>query len=156
MSKLSQFLNSWKYHRTQTIDLLKATPEDKLTFSPSDALGSLSKQFRHLANIQHCYIEAIKTQKIDFTKKIYGKEFDNKNELITALKIEDERMLETLNKLNEKEWDKIIKWGSYNPTVYEHLFWMIDHEIMHHGQLIVYWKLLQFKFPDSWKNWGLV
>ena len=63
MSKLSQFLNSWKYHRTQTIDLLKATPEDKLTFSPSDALGSLSKQFRHLANIQHCYIEAIKTQK---------------------------------------------------------------------------------------------
>ncbi len=139
-----------------TLEMLKATPEDKLLFSPGKGLGSLSKQFRHLANVQHCYIEAIKTGKIDFSKKIYMKDYDKKDTLIEILEKEDETMIKLVEGLKEKDFDKIIYWGGeHNPTVVEHLFWLIDHEVMHHGQLIVYWQLLERKFPESWKVWGL-
>ena len=156
MSPLKKFSNSWKFHRKQTLDLLKAASESNLSFTPGKNLGTLAKQFRHLANTQNCYLKAINIRKVDFSKKIYGKEFDSKIKLIQILKTEDQKLMRVLKKLKADDWNEIILWGGeHNPTIFEHMLWLTDHEVMHHGQLIVYWKLLDNKFPKSWEVWGV-
>jgi uncharacterized damage-inducible protein DinB len=42
------------------------------------------------------------------------------------------------------------KWG-----LDQHLQALIEHEILHHGQLVVYLRTLDLKFPQSWEIWGL-
>lgn len=156
MKELGKFLNSWEYHRPQTIDLLKAASVEDLSFSPGQGMGSLAKQFRHLANVQHCYIEAVRLGKIDFNKKIYGNEFDEKERLLNILQDEDHAMINFLKGLSKEDWERTVDWqAEHTPTVEEHMMWLIDHEVMHHGQLIVYWRLLGKTFPASWRNWGL-
>lgn len=156
MSKLKEFLNSWQFRRRRIFDLLANATEEDLSFSPGGGMGTLAKQFRHLSNVQHVYLEAIKDGKINFSKKIYDKSFDEKEKLIEILKAEDKYMVELLAGLSDQDWEKEIDWGgTHNPKVEEHLDWLIGHETLHQGQLIIYWKLLGRSFPESWKSWNL-
>lgn len=36
-----------------------------------------------------------------------------------------------------------------------HMRALIEHEILHQGELIVYIKALELKLPKSWSLWGL-
>lgn len=57
--------------------------------------------------------------------------------------------------LDDTAFDSIIDWGQEKVDVYEHLQRMVNHETLHHGQLIVYRKALDRAFPASWAAYGL-
>ena len=45
---------------------------------------------------------------------------------------------------------QVIDWGlSENPTLLEHIYWLSQHESLHHGQLIAYCYLLNISLPKS-------
>jgi hypothetical protein len=79
-------------------------------------MGVVGKQFRHIGDVQLCYIEAIKTGKIDFTK--YRRDYSiekSKEKLKQFLNEMDEKLFLLLGKLGPEEINSLkIDWGEKN------------------------------------------
>ncbi len=147
--KLKTQIDSWKTHRNLTYDLLKFLPEEKLNKTVGKNMGSIGKQFRHLGDVQLCYNEAMKTGRIDFSKYRRDYSIENSKEKLTQfLEQMDNEMVILLKKNSDLE----IDWGFAKIPLTQHLQFLIQHEILHHGQLIVYVRSLELHFPESWEE----
>lgn len=115
-------------------------------------MGTLGKQFRHIGDVQLCYTEAIKSGKISFDhyRRDYSLE-NSKQKLLDFLQETDQDFL----RLVEENSGVEIDWFGEKWTLEQHLQALIEHEILHHGQLVVYLRTLNLKFPKSWELWGL-
>lgn len=140
--------------RGLTLDLLADLGPDELQFTPGPGLGPFWKQFRHLGAVQECYLEALHTGSIRFSypDKRYRGGAD-REALLAYLRGLDEEMFALLEGV---DWARTIAWGSDEaPDVAGHLQRLVEHEILHHGEWIVYVRLLGRGFPASWQLWGL-
>ncbi|TSC97092.1 MAG: hypothetical protein CEN88_192 [Candidatus Berkelbacteria bacterium Licking1014_2] len=145
-------ISEWQSIRQLTLDLLDVIPDDKLDFTIGKNMGSLGKQYRHIGDVQLCYSEAIKTGKISFSnyKRDYSIE-NAKEKLKSFLQEIDKEML----KLIEENPQTKIDWFGDKLSLENHINALIQHEILHHGELIVYARTLSLTFPKSWNVWGL-
>lgn len=145
-------IEEWQSMRQLTLDLLDAIPEEKLDFAVGKNMGSLGKQFRHIGDVQLCYSEAIKTGKISFSnyKKDYSIE-NSRKKLKSFLQEVDKEML----KLIKENLQIKIDWFGDKLSLENHMNALIQHEILHQGELIVYARTLGLTFPKSWNVWGL-
>ena len=151
-SELNSKMDNWKLFRNLTYDLLESLPEKMLKETVDKNMGSIGKQFRHIGDVQLCYNEAIKTGKINFSK--YRRDYSIENSKI-KLKQFLEEMDEEMDLLIEKNNNIQIDWGFAKVSLIEHLNFLIQHEILHHGELIVYIRSLELRFPKSWEDlWG--
>lgn len=152
MEKIKQALENWKDIRQLTLDLLNELSGEHLSFSVGKNMGTLGKQYRHIGDVQICYNEAIKTGKIDFNK--YKRDYsieNSKEKLKEFLQNIDQEML----KLIEENPNVKIDWFGEELDLKQHLRALIEHEILHQGELIVYIRNLGLNFPKSWELWGL-
>lgn len=145
-------IEEWQSMRQLTLDLLGAIPEEKLGFAVGKNMGNLGKQFRHIGDVQLCYSEAVKTGKISFSsyKRDYSIE-NSKEKLRGFLQEVDQEML----KLVEKNQEAKIDWFGEEWNLKQHIKALTEHEILHHGELVVYIRTLGLNFPKSWELWGL-
>jgi uncharacterized damage-inducible protein DinB len=150
--EINSTIESWKLFRNLTYDLLESLPESMLKTTVGKNMGSIGNQFRHLGDVQICYNEAIKNCKMDFSK--LSKDYSIENS-----KIKIRHFLEDIDKqtykLIEIKNNVEIDWGYTRVSINEHLNFLIQHEILHHGELIVYIRSLDLRFPKSWEEiWG--
>jgi len=64
-------------------------------------------------------------------------------------------MIDVLKEI--KDVDRRIEWGlgKDNPNILEHLQFLIQHEILHHGQLVAFAYLFSLPIPESIiNNWA--
>lgn len=150
---VGQAYTSWSEVRSQTLALLGLLEEDMLTIEfPRPVFNTFGKQFQELGVVQNAFTIAIKTGNVDFSDM--DVEFDptlitSKDKIRGFLTKHDESLHEVLRE--EKEPSRLINWGlPRNPTLLEHIYWLSQHETLHHGQLIAYCYLLNLDFPESW------
>lgn len=147
------FGSAWTFSRSLTLDLLEEMTESDLLFLPGPQLGAFWKQFRHVGRVQECYIDALSTGKIDFSPE--GKSYDqgpSKEWLQAYLKRLDDSLFALLDDI---DWEAEMDWFGEKVKIFEHLMRLVTHETLHHGQWIVYMRLMNKPFPDSWIVWGL-
>jgi len=147
------FGSAWKFSRGLTLDLLEEMSNSDLLFLPGPQLGAFWKQFRHVGRVQECYIEALNTGVVDFSPE--GKSYDqgpSKKWLQAYLRRLDDSLFESLDKL---DWTDDMDWFGEKVNVFEHMMRLVAHETLHHGQWVVYMRLMNKTFPDSWIAWGL-
>ena len=150
--ELKQLTEDWQAMHQLTLDLLNELPEENLSYTVSKNMGTIGKQYRHLGDVQICYNEAIKTGKINFDKYRRDYSLENSKEKLKAFLLEiNEEML----KLMKENPEIKIDWYGEEWSLKQHLKALIEHEILHHGELIVYIRTLGLKFPKSWRLWGL-
>ncbi len=151
--ELKQLLEDWREMRQLTIDLLDELPEKDLLFTVGKNMGTIGKQYRHIGDVQICYSEAIKNKKIDFSKYRRDYSLESSKEKLKSFLLEINReMIE----LFENNQDVKIDWFGEEWNLKQHLKALIEHEILHHGELVVYIRTLGIKFPKSWSElWGL-
>ena len=151
--ELRGLLDDWNAMRQLTIDLLESLPEKHLLFTVGKNMGTIGKQYRHIGDVQLCYSDAIKTRKISFDK--YRRDY--------SLESSKEKLREFLQEVNvdmlkliEENQEIEIDWFGEKLNLRQHIKALIEHEILHHGELVVYIRILGLKFPDSWGElWGL-
>jgi len=152
-SKLDAFRRYWSFVRGLSLTLLGCLTNSELSYTPGASLGPFWKQFRHVGGVQECYMEALTTGKIRFAyqdKHYHGG--TSKDALLTYLQALDEELLELLQRV---DWSQSIDWDSDSPDVYEHLMRLVRHEVLHHGEWIVYIRLMRKDFPESWEAYGV-
>lgn len=121
--------------------------------SPDAIIGPWWKQFRHVGRVQENYLNAIDTGvvKFGFENATYhgGK---SQEELRKYLQRLDDRLnLVLQTQIQRRE----IDWFGKKLPVAKHLLYVADHELLHHGQWIIYARLMKKKMPASWKLWGV-
>jgi uncharacterized damage-inducible protein DinB len=76
----------------------------------------------------------------------------SKEALRTYLRELDEELLRVVQRL---DGTTTIDWDGKTVGVFRHLVRMASHEILHHGQWILYARLIGKEMPPSWKAWGV-
>ena len=153
MTDSELFKNEWTFTRGLTLELLDSLTDTELAYAPATGLGPFWKQFRHVGRLQECYQEALNTKKItfDYGNKRY-RAGCSQDGLRIYLQQLDQELLQAVGKL---DWNMSIEWEGETATVFQHLMRMLAHEILHHGQWILYARLMGKKMPPSWKAWGV-
>jgi uncharacterized damage-inducible protein DinB len=146
------FFSNWVFARKLTIDLLNSLSEADLLWTPGKEVGQFWKQFRHIGRVQEDYMDALINKSINFslTNKHYNGVPD-RNKLIEYFRNLDQILSE---KLHQIDFAETIDWFGEKVDISEHLSRMLSHEVLHHGQFIVYCQLLKKQYPESWSIWG--
>lgn len=150
---LQPIFDEWKFYRQMTVDLLDSLPENALSFSVGEGMGILAKQFRHLGDIELCYVEALRFGVMDFSRQRKDYSIESSKDRLREFLFEiDDALSNTLEMI---ELEKTIAWGEEQLSLAEHLSALVHHETLHQGELIVYVRVQSLSFPPSWSAWGL-
>ena len=155
MLKLERILSGWRFYRSHTLDFLELLTEEEICYKlPRPGLDTFGKHFLEMAEVQKSYIKALETCKIDFSVGNYDQPeiYKKKSKLRAHFKKMDDYMVKVLKEI--KDFDKVINWGlgKDNPNVFEHLQFLIQHEILHQGQLVAFAYLFSLPIPESIVN----
>jgi uncharacterized damage-inducible protein DinB len=153
MTDLDLFKSEWKFTRGLTLELLDSLTDAELAETPNPNVGPFWKQFRHVGRLQECYQEALNSRKIrfDYQNKRY-RGGCSKNALRAYLRALDRELVQALERV---DWNGTIEWEGGMTSVFQHLMRMLAHETIHHGQWILYARLLEKQLPPGWKAWGV-
>lgn len=158
--EIKKKIDDWKYIQNLGFDILKMLSDEQLNFTVGKNMGTLGEQFRHMARVRFQYAEAIETKKIDDTiEKIDPVVAKSTGKLIELWEKANQKLLNVLEKASPDELENTMidwkYWGIDEMSICDHLNALMDHETLHNGQLIVYLRTMELKFPESWKDWGL-
>ncbi len=143
-------LADWEWTRSLTLKYIESVPDDKLSFSPGHGFGTLGRQLRHMADVQECYLKGLETGEIDFKKKRKDYMMEtSKAKLLAYVKELDEKLKSLMKNLEEEDLNKPVKWQVWenlpDPTIFQAITYMTQHEIFHQGILQLYAALAGFQ-----------
>ncbi len=152
---LKRTISNWRFYRNHTLDFLKILTEEELGKKfPRPGLDTFGKHFLEMAEVQKSYVKALETGKIDFSVGNYDQPeiYEKKSKLTAHFKKIGNYMDDVLKGV--KNFERKIDWGlgEDNPNILEHLQFLIQHEILHHGQLIAFAYLFSLPIPESIVN----
>ena len=158
--EIQKQIESWQWIQGLAFDILKMLSDEQLGLTIGKNMGTLGEQFRHMIRVRFQYAEAIENRKIDNTiEKIDPEVAKSKTELIELWEKANKKLLAVLENANPDELENTMinwkHWGVDEINIHEHLNFLMDHETLHEGQIIVYLRTHDIKFPESWKAWGL-
>ncbi len=152
-SEIRQWVETWQQTRTLTYDLLRALPYAVMNFSPHPEFGTLARQIRHAADIQACYIAAVRSGKMDFSIQPKKRALEQSKENLEAyLRQLDEELVTVLHDLTPEQHARSIDWGTEKLTLLQHLMGLLQHETLHHGMWAFYAKIADLPLPQTWKD----
>lgn len=147
--KLIQDLkNAWRNCNCATIDFCQSVPSDKWLNKPFELrFRSFAWEFACLTRVRYCYLKALRTGVFLFN---YQEDIPDKDILAKMNKQEVLMRLQNLSKELLLEIEKI-------KTNYQiqRVIWLLQHERIHQGKLMLYFSNADFKLPKSFvKTWG--
>ena len=165
-SEVKMLVDTFKLHRKLTLDLLCSIDSEQLSIKPISNAGTFGKQFRHILNIERCYVDSIINGSLTFFRPHIDHTLEtSKERLLQELDLEDGKLEDSLKdiewqKANEKYIDcsqVVIYLGddSRQASPIQILSWLTEHEILHDGELALYARGVGMKVPVSWIMWGL-
>ena len=165
-SESETLLENYKLHRKLTRDLLLSLNSEQLSLKPFSVSGTFGKQFRHLLDIEKCYVESLLNGFLAFYRSDIDHSLEtNSDRLIQELDREDAKLEKFFKgirreKANEKYVDctqavQYLGDNNIRASPVRILSWLIEHEILHEGELLLYVKTERMEFPKSWMIWGL-
>lgn len=151
--QFDRFIEEHKFDRILTLDLLQSLSAEELRWSPGPNVGPFWKQFRHVGRVQENYMRALHTGTVNFDNVGSFVGTSDCAALIDYLEELDDQLISSLAHMDEST---VIDWfGNEKISAFDHLLRMLGHETLHHGQWIVYCRLMDKQFPKSWHIWGL-
>ncbi|HDQ16799.1 MAG TPA: DinB family protein [Candidatus Vogelbacteria bacterium] len=158
--EIEKKIEDWKFIQNLAFDVLKMLSDEQLGFTVGKNMGTLGEQFRHMARVRFQYAEAIETKKVDnVIEKIDPEVAKSKCKLIELWEKANQKLLAVLQNANSDDLENTTinwkHWGVDEMNIHDHFNALMDHETLHNGQIIVYLRTMELKFPKSWETWGL-
>ena len=153
---MEEAINAWIFTRTETKELLAALDDEQLSFKPEgDKWQPMYYQFACMIRTQHIYTKALNTGIMDFAY-FSDDSFPKKHSLNTK-----DKLTSAFNATVPLWKDAIatghdVIWHDEKTSTAGHIYRLIAHERLHHGQLIGYFTLAGISLPHNFKqNWAL-
>ncbi|HLD81943.1 MAG TPA: DinB family protein [Patescibacteria group bacterium] len=158
--EIQKKIEDWKFIQNLAFDVLKMLSDEQLGFIVGKNMGTLGAQFRHMARVRFQYSEAIETKRVDHTiERIDPAIATSTDKLVDLWEKSNRKLLNVLQKINPHELENTMidwkYWSIDEMNIHDHINVLMDHETLHSGQIIVYLRTMELKFPKSWEAWGL-
>ncbi|MEK7642194.1 MAG: DinB family protein [Patescibacteria group bacterium] len=155
--EIQKKIEDWTYIQNLGFDVLKSLSDNQLGLTVGKNMGTLGEQFRHMCKIRFQYAEAIENKVLGKTiEKIDLNVAKSKELLVDLWQRANGRLLKALGGVDsddlEIDWQY---WHVNTVNIHDHLNYLMDHETLHNGQIIVYLRTHELSFPESWADWGL-
>lgn len=150
---------SWVDTREETFIFIDSLSAEDLTRKiPRPGLDSFGYHFQELGVIQSAFSYALQTGAMDYSKMGFKRDVDlysNHDQLKDFLAQMDAELKNVINCIDKPL--KIINWNlPRNPTGLEHVFWLMQHETLHHGQLMAFCYVMGIKIPPPLEqHWNM-
>lgn len=155
---IESFERSWSYIRSMRDAFIKCVPDEKWTFSHHARFAPLVKQFKHVIKVYGCYIDALRTRKLDMSRKssmFSGPE--TRETILSRLAELDAELTMVLSALKRDGLSgyRVSLFGmSMDFSEYSHV--MIHHDTSHFGLWSSYAAFGGFETPELWRqDWKL-
>ena len=79
-------LGTFKHHRILTRDLLFSLNSEQLSIKPISSAGTFGKQFRHILDIERCYVESIVNGSLNFLRPYIDHTLESDKESMKSFK----------------------------------------------------------------------
>ncbi|HSX30688.1 MAG TPA: DinB family protein [Candidatus Saccharimonadales bacterium] len=153
---MDEAIDAWIFARSETRELLKTLDDQQLLFTPQgDKWQPLYYQFACMVRTQLVYAKALQMGVMD-NSYFDNPSFHDKHDLKTRM------ALETALDAAVPIWKDAIatgnsvNWYGKQVSTAGHIYHLISHERLHHGQLISYFTLAGYELPQAFKqNWAL-
>lgn len=156
---IDSVFGSWQLCHKDTYELLSVLKDEHLSFVPKDKseFQSLGYQFGCIISTQQAYTKMLKDRKYSnnyyFSKNKKKSIASTTKNILKLLKTTDTALNQEINKLTD---DDIFNWGGVKTPAWRVISWLIEHERLHHGQLIIYFRLADIPLPNKFKKiWNL-
>lgn len=141
--------NSWRNCNSATSDFVQSVPSDKWQDKPfNPRFKSFAWEFACLVRTRLCYLKALKTGKMDF--------FDDQADIPNkeVIKSYSKKQIQDLISQTTNDFiDQIEKIDSAEKVNF--ITWLLQHERIHHGKLMLYCSNIGLELPKSFKKtWG--
>lgn len=140
--------NSWRNCNASTIGFIDSIPSDKFHIIPFETrFKTFAWEFVCIVRTRLCYLEALKSGKLNFSDRstVPNKNNLSREEKKTLLKLINDTarsILVEIEKVNSAEKISLITW-------------ILQHERIHHGKLLLYCSQLKLELPKSFvRTWG--
>jgi len=151
---LKDFLENWKEINQVTLDLINAIPKKYYYEKPFQLrFKSFAWEFSCILSTRMGYIKGLES------KELNGKCFEENDEELE--KLSKEEMIKKLKQTNLKiikiinNQNKTINYFGRKTSQYSVISWLLQHEQLHYGKLILYLSKLKIKIPLTLKKmWG--
>lgn len=146
----NELLRHWQGHRTLTRRVIEAFPEKEFFEFSIGGMRTAAELTQELLAIAAPGIKEIVTGPGgQLNEKI---EHGNKKENLLLLWDESTEQINAYwaQLKNERFHDQILAFGQYPGSVWSSLFYFIDNEIHHRGQMYVYLRALNIEPPAFW------
>jgi uncharacterized damage-inducible protein DinB len=147
MKILEALLDEWRFGRTNLMAIIENMQDDDLDrIMPRKGLNTIRKHLEELLNIQHDYVEAIKTMEMNFSIGNY----EGNTSKFDLKKVAEKLDKDLIKSVTECNGDEEIKWPEgNNVNIAGHLAAMISHEAMHLGQIIAFCYAMNMPIPQT-------
>jgi uncharacterized damage-inducible protein DinB len=151
MTEKEMFLQAWEREFQTTLKVLKAYPANKLDFKPHERSRSAKELAWNFASEEQALIGGALKGQIDFQN--LPKSPATFPEIIRAYETSHKELVEKVKRLNEDEFNKLIKFNTGPKKVSDlrkaDIFWTGVQDTIHHrGQFSVYLRMAGGKVPS--------
>jgi hypothetical protein len=148
---MKQAWMSWQETRRETLIFIKSlTKEELIRKMPRPWLDTFGVHFQELGVVQGAYAHALRTSKMDFSLMAFEPDielYSDADKLIEFLNDKDALFREAVESINDP--NQIIDWQlPRNPTALEHIYWLMQHETLHHGQFLAFCYVMNINIPE--------
>lgn len=149
-------MRMWDFVRSETYEVLASLTDDQLQFSPEgEAWQSLYYQFGCIARTQFIFAKGLETGKIEPT---YFSDMSFPGKYSAQMRHTLEELLHAADVSWKTAFGKhdSVHWPEGAVSRDGHIYRLIAHERLHHGQIISYFTLAGLELPQRFKdNWAL-
>lgn len=146
-------IHAWRQAHTRTSELLGWLSDENLQLALNDVVGPVWRQFRHIGRVRQNYLDGLQTGRMVFGRPSRLASSDAKPDLAEYLAA-TEGSSEIEAAVARRD---LVEWEGEGPVqAVDHLDRLVQHEALHHGQLIVIIGHLGLEFPTGWRTaWAL-
>jgi uncharacterized damage-inducible protein DinB len=151
------FRNRWHHVQQMTVSFAEAVPDRCWELSPHPGFAPFDKQLRHLVCVRGVYTEALRTGRVDFSRK--HEHYSGglaRQALLEALEVKHLELISMLDSLAATLDAPAIDLFGRSITPADLAYTCVQHEAIHHGQWSLYAAHGGFPVPELWRiQWGL-
>lgn len=153
---IDEAMDAWVFVRTETRELLGTLKDEQLQFTPQgEKWQPLYYQFACMIRTQHIYAKALTTRVMDFAY-FADSSFPDKHSLNSKAKLTDAFEAIVPVWKTAITTSDTVQWPEGVVSTVGHVYRLIAHERLHHGQLISYFTLAGYELSSNFKqNWTL-
>lgn len=146
----------WIYTRSETRELLRNLTDEQLLFKPEGPKWQpLHHQFTCMIRVQLAYAKALRTGEMDFA-------YFREESLPGRHSLKTREQLDAAFDNIREVWKaaiatgKDVRWLDQDVSAAGHIYRLVAHERLHHGQIISYCTMAGYDLPASFKeSWSL-